>query len=226
MSQYYYAVNSFPPLVLGIKPEMSYEEVRDMLLLNLSPRDWKMVVDLQMPTDIRNIRALWLGEPLDPRGNFDEKELSEALLVRDFLPQFVRDFLERYESDEERIRYFPSLFASLYELGASELKGFLLHYYKLQREMRLSLTAIRAKQSGRDLSRELQFEDPTDPFVAQLLAQKEGSELLLPQEYEELKMIFMENRESLEVFIARSCNLRLPRSRRWRKITRLPWIRS
>ncbi len=40
--------------------------------------------------------------------------------------------------EDERIRYFPSLFASLYELeGVSECRGFLHSYYVFQREMRL-----------------------------------------------------------------------------------------
>lgn len=195
MSRYYYPINSFPPVVLGVKPEISYEEVRDTLELNLSAADWEQVVWLQRPADIRNIRALWLGEPLDPKGNLDEKELGEALLIRDGLPQFVLDFLERYELEDERIRYFPSLFASLYAEGVSECRGFLHSYYVFQREMRLSLTALRAKRGGRDLARELQFEDLTDPFVALLLAQKEEAELVLPQEYEELKAIFLDNQE-------------------------------
>ncbi|MBI4142664.1 thioredoxin domain-containing protein, partial [Candidatus Uhrbacteria bacterium] len=38
------------------------------------------------------------------------------------------------------------------------------------------LTALRAKQSGRDLAVELQFEDPKDPFVLQILSQKDSPE--------------------------------------------------
>jgi hypothetical protein len=194
MGRYYYVINAFPVLSLGVKPEMTYEEARDMLFLNLCRRDWEQVVLFQRLVDIRNIRALWLQEPLDPRGNFGEKDLEEALLVRMALPPFVVSFLERYESQEDRLRYFSSLYASLYIESLPHLSGFLFRYYQLEREIRLVLTALRAKMAGRDLIRELQFEDPSDPFVAQLLAQKDEGDTIVPQEYEELKRAFLENR--------------------------------
>ena len=194
MGCYYFIIGAFPPLVLGSKPELSYEEARDMLSLNLSTQDWKQVVLFQSQVDIRNIRALWLKEPISPRGNFAEKELEEALLIRDNLPPYVGAFLDRYETQEERLRYFPSLFASLYRETLPEMKGFILRYYQIGREIRLVLTALRAREAKRDLVREFQFEDPEDPFVAQLLAQKDTSEPVVPKEYEDLKIAFLENK--------------------------------
>lgn len=191
MRRYYYVVNAFPSLVLGKKPEMSYIEAREMAFLNLAPTDAMQIIDLQRPIDIRNIRALWLNQELDSRGSLGEKDLEEALLVQDGLPLFVIDFLQRYDSLEERLRYFSSLYASLY---SQKLKGFLADYYKLEREVRLVFTALRAKASGRSLLQELQFENPTDPFVAEILAQKDSEEFLVPQEYEALKNVFLENR--------------------------------
>jgi hypothetical protein len=194
MSRYYYLVNALPPLQLGKKPEVSYEEADEMILMNLSSQDTDLLVEFQRPIDIRNIRALWLREPLDSRGNFLEQELAEALLVQEGLPLFVLDFLQRYDSLEERLRYFPSLMASLYGSYAKELRGFNRAYYQLEREIRLVLTALRAKMMGRSLIHELQFEDPTDPFIAELLV--ESREFLVPQEYEELKVAFLENRSN------------------------------
>jgi hypothetical protein len=198
---YYFVVTALPPLVLGQKPEMSYEEVRQMLSLNLTERDWEKVVLFQRKMDLRNLHAHWLGQPLDPRGNLGEKELEESLLVESSHLSFVADFLDRYESKEERLRYFASLYASLYQgaegdsqsptvFGKSE-EGSL---DQLEREIRLCLVALRAKVMKRDLSRELQFEDPADPFVAMLLAQKDSNEVVLPKEYEDLKTAFLENR--------------------------------
>ena len=191
--KYYFVVNSLPPLSLGTPPPISYEEVRAMLAMNLSKGDLEKVELLQRLVDIRNIRALWLGRPLDPRGNFGEKDLEEALLVRDQFPAFVGDFLDRYESVEDRLRYFSSLYTSLYAESQEELKGFLKNYFRIEREIRLCLVALRAKEADRDLAYELQFEDPTDPLVALLLAQKESGDLILPQEYEDLKTAFLEN---------------------------------
>ena len=193
MRYYYYVVNAFPPLFLGKKPEMSYEETREMILMNLSAHDLEQLVEFQRPTDLRNIRALWLQEPLDPRGNFSDLELEEALLVGEGLPFFVIDFVQKYESEEDRLRYFSSLYASLYSQG-KRLGGFNRSYYRIEREIRLVLTALRAKSTGRPLIPELQFEDPTDPFIAELIAEAESREFLVPQEYEALKTAFLENR--------------------------------
>lgn len=191
--KYYFLVSSLPPLVLGQVPSISYEEVRASLLMNLNSEDLEKVTLFQTFTDLRNIRALWLGQPLDARGNFGEKDLEEALLVRDPLPEFVGDFLDRYENPEDRLRYFASLYASLYAESQEKLKGFLQMYFKFEREVRLCLTALRAKEAGRDLLHEFQFEDPADPMVAFFLAQREAGDVQLPQEYEELKTAFLEN---------------------------------
>jgi hypothetical protein len=41
--------------------------------------------------------------------------------------------------------------------------------------------------------RELQFEDPADPLVAEILAQASASVYMPPREYEDLKAIFIGN---------------------------------
>lgn len=193
MANYYFLVTALPPLVVGERPEISFKELKDLLVLNLTAADLKEVERLLRSVDLYNIRALWLGLPLDERGNFNAKDLEEALLVQEALPGYLIDYLERYESNQDRIRYFSSLFTSLYRDELSKLKGFNLKYYRFEREMRLVLTALRAKRQGRDLIRELQFEDPTEPFVAEIIAQKDMNEYVPPQEYEELKTLFMDN---------------------------------
>lgn len=190
MANYYFLITAFPPLTLGIKPELSFKEVKEMLRLNLTAADFGKVRQLLRPIDFYNIRALWLGLPLDDRGNFDGKDLEEALLVREAIPLYLVDFLDRYESTQERLRYFSSLYASLYR---EETEGFLQKYYQLERELRLILTALRAKISGKDLVRELQFEDPTDPLVADILAQKDAADYTPPRDFDDLKTLFMDN---------------------------------
>jgi hypothetical protein len=189
MANYYFLITALPPLTLGIKPEISFEEMKELLALNLAEGDKKLVQHLLRPIDLSNIRAVWLGFSIDERGNFDEKELEEALLVQGEVPAYLVDFLEKYESIPERLRYFSSLYASLYR---KEFKGFLGKYYKFQRELRLVLTALRAKRFKKDIVRELQFEDPYDLFVADILAQKDAPDYTPPGEYEDLKTIFME----------------------------------
>jgi hypothetical protein len=192
MAEYYFIGTALPPLSIGVKPGISFKELYDMLILNVSPADLEKADDLLWSIDLSNIRSFWMGLPLDNRGKFSPKELEEALLVREGLPEYLIDFLDRYESTEERLRYFPSLNASFYQDNIAKLdNGFLKAYFTMEREIRLVLTALRAKNTGRDVARELQFEDPTDSFVMEILAQKDSADYIPPPDYEDLKALYL-----------------------------------
>ncbi len=192
MAQYYFIGTALPPLSIGVKPELSFKELYDMLTLNVSPADLKKADDLLWSIDLSNIRSFWMGLPFDDRGKFSPKELEEALLVKEDLPEYLIDFLDRYDSTEDRLRYFSSLNASFYRDRSEKLEaGFLKSYFKMEREIRLMLTALRAKTSGRDISRELQFEDLTDSFVMEILAQKDAADYTPPPDYENLKALYL-----------------------------------
>ena len=191
---YYFAVAALPPISLGVKPDMSFKEVKEMLALNLSKADMDLIALLVRPIDLYNLRAHWLGIPLeewDDKGNYSPKEFEEALLVSDRLPEYLVDYLLKHESTEERLRYFSALYVALYQDAVKN--EFLKKYFRLEREIRLVLAALRAKALGRDLMREFQFEDPHDSLVAQILAQKDSPEYMPPREYEDLKAIFGDN---------------------------------
>lgn len=190
---YYFVLLALPPLSFKTKPDIAFNELKDTLSLNLTPHDQKRLESLLRTIDLYNIRAFWLGQPLDDRGNLGAKNLEEALLVRDRFPQYLIDFLERYETTHERLRNFPALIASLYQEKGEQEKGFLRRYFQFERELMLMLSALRAKQTGRDIVRELQFEDPLDPTVAYILAQRDAADFTPPQEFEQLKILFVEN---------------------------------
>lgn len=191
MGQYYFIGTSLPPLAIGKENGISFHEFRDLLRMNLNAADLEKVRDLLWPIDLTNIRAGWANGLFDDKGNLDSGQLEEALLVKEGLPPFINEFLDRYDSVEERLRFFPSLFTALcFSLEKKYPSGFLHEYYKLEREIRLVLTALRAKRFGRSLLHELQFEDPTDPLVAQILAQKDAPDYTPPSEYAVLKTLF------------------------------------
>jgi len=191
MAEYYFIGTALPTLSIGVKPELSFKELYDMLVQNVSPADLEKAGGLLWSIDLMNIRAFWLGMPLDDRGKFTPKELEEALLVREGLPDYLVDYLDRYDSVEERLRYFPSLNASLFQDAIARFPdGFLKRYFTMEREIRLILTALRAKTIGRDVALELQFEDLTDPLVMDILAQKDSSDYIPPSEYEDLKALY------------------------------------
>lgn len=191
MADYYFLITALPPLSIGGSLDLSFKDLKEILALNLTKKDLGKVKELLRPIDLYNLRAFFLQMPLDERGTVKAKELEEELLVQQELPSYVIDFLERYETTEERLRYFSSLFASMYREAADRYRGFLKHYFEIEREISLVLLGLRSKQWGKDLVRELQFEDPYDPLVLELLSQKDSQELVPPHGYEDLKALFI-----------------------------------
>jgi hypothetical protein len=189
MSNYYFIVASLPPLSLKEKPEISFQELMVRLEMNLSKHDLEKTKVLRRIVDIYNIRALLMEEPVDLRGNLNEKELDEALLIHAVLPDYVFDFLDQFDKASDKIRNFYGLLARFFNEEIPKQTGFLHKYLVFEREWRLVLLAIRGKQLGRDVARELQFEDPTDPLVAHILAQKDSEIYEPPPEYAEIKEI-------------------------------------
>ncbi len=188
MTHYYYLINSFPLLKIGEEPALNVEQLKVAFEENLSRKDKKEVRDFLFYLDLKNIKAFWLGFPLDARANFQEKELEEALLVPDSLPLYVYDFLDRYETKEERIRYFPFLYAQFF---CSFKEGFSQEYFSQERKIRLHLAALKVKKEGGDIIQQMQFEDPQDLDVSYILAQKDREDYEPPDEYEPLKQIFL-----------------------------------
>lgn len=189
MTDYYFLASALPPLQIGMPPEISFQEFQNLLKDNLTAKDFEKAYVLRLYYDIQNIRAFWKGEILDPWGNLDEMELEEALLAKESLPDYLQDFLERHTSLESRLHDFAALPTAYFAKESSQASGFAREYLKFERELRLILTAFRAKQLNRDLIYELQFEDPDDDFVAQILAQKDAKSYIPPEEYQEIKTL-------------------------------------
>lgn len=187
MGNYYFLAASLPPLNLGVQPDIAFEELLNRLKINLNKEDYEKSVVLRRYFDLVNIRALLLQEEIDPRGNLNEKELDEALLIKSLLPDYVFDFLDQYETSRERIAHFPELIARFFSEEIPKQKGFLKRFLTFEREWRLVLIGLQAKMAGRDIAKELQFEDFSDPLVAHLLAQKDAESYEPPVEYRELK---------------------------------------
>ncbi len=96
MGNYYFLAPSLPPIALRDKPDISFNELKGRLVVNLSKKDLALSQLLMRFTDICNIRNLFMEEPIDTRGTLSEKELDEALLVRAGLPDYVFDFLDQF----------------------------------------------------------------------------------------------------------------------------------
>jgi hypothetical protein len=190
MTKYYYVGVSLPSLSFNAPPEISFSKFEDLLRQNLTVKDYQKTKKIRELYDILNLRSLWLGEELDPRGELNVGEIEEALMTHTGLPDYVYDFLAQYEKLPDRLRHFPWLLAQFFKRVEDESNGFLHNYLIFEREWRLVFAGFRAKKLGRDLNIELQHENPEEDLIAQILAQKDAKEYEPPEKYENLKILF------------------------------------
>lgn len=190
MTKYYFTTSMLPPISIGEKPEMNFEELEELLQENLLPKDYEQTKILKRFYDILNIRAFWKNDELDPHGNFNVNELEEAVLDHIGLPGYVNDFLDTYKSKEERLKHFPLLISKYFRDEVKNGNKFVKEYLEFERKLQLVLVGFRAKKLGRSLEKELQFENPNDDIIAQILAQKDAEDFEPPEAFHDLKQIF------------------------------------
>lgn len=190
MAKYYFVGTLLPALSFDAPPEISFSQLDTLLRDNLTKCDFEKTLVIRRFYDILNLRSLWLEEDLDPKGAFSVLELDEALDNRFGLPDYVYEFVEKYQNKEDRLRHFSWLLAKFFQSSVHLKDPFLKEYMNFEREIRLIMTAFRAKKLGRELSVELQFENPEEEFIAQLLAHQDAKGYEPPEKYRELKIIF------------------------------------
>ena len=193
--EYYFLASLLPELVIGHVPALGFPELKEFLAVNLRPHDVKKMEQFLRLVDIENLRAIWANEPIDLRGNLNKEKLEQALVdlswaEEEEFPDYLRDFLQKYHSSEERIAKFSILMSRFLEEEEERENGFLADYFAFERQWRIVMVGFRAKSLGKNVEAELLYEDPTDPLVAQIIAQKDAKTYEPPFEYKELKPLF------------------------------------
>lgn len=189
MSNYYFLASLLAELTVGSPPELSFHELDKLIDGNLTAKDKQKVRVVRRAYDIINVRAMWTDAPLSPYGNYALSDLDEALLTQSGLPGYVYDFFDRYDDTAKRLKNYPGLLAAYFSEEIPNASGFLREYLTFEREWRLVAAAYRAKVIGRDLVSELQYEDPDEDLVAQILAQKDAPSFEAPARFESLVSI-------------------------------------
>jgi hypothetical protein len=180
---------ALPPLSFGEMPEISFDQLASYVGENLSKEAQRGFELLRLSIDIENVRRYLLGEPIDSRGTLSEKELEEAILNDVFLPDYVGTFLDTYQDEADRASYFGLVLSDFYRIAQEETTGFVRDYFAFERNLRLALTVYRMRALKGNLAKELQFEDPTDPLVAELLAAKDSPTFQFPYDFSDLEPI-------------------------------------
>lgn len=201
MTEYYFLASLLPPLEIGHLPSLGFPELKRLLDTNLTRNDRKKMREFLSLIDLENLRAFWAKEPFDPRGTLNEEQMEQALIDHRWpsgepFADYLSDYLEKYGLADERLLHFPQLMSQFFNYKSAHETGFLRDFFAFQRDMRLVMVGFRAKKLGRDVAVELQYEDSTDPIVAQILAQRDASTYEPPFEYKELRPIFEEFSDS------------------------------
>lgn len=192
MNKYYFLICSLPTIEIGLKPSVTFLELNKYMNWNLREKDKKILYNFKEYLDIKNLKNLWMEREIDHRGNFDDKTIHEISLREDILPEYINDFMKKFESPDQRINNFSIVeIAYLRDQIDHPKSDFLLSYFTFKRETKLILTALRSKKTGRDITLELQGEDFNYPLVEDILAQKDEKVYDPPQEYEDLKNIYI-----------------------------------
>ena len=187
MKGHFFLGSFLPKLQFDFPCDFSFKDLITLYKSNLTRNDMKKVWLMRHFIDLKNVCQFLREEPIDPHGNFSESEVSQALDHQEGFPQYLFDYLEKYQTLEEQIRFFSSVLSQFFLDSQEQFSGFLSYYFDFERKWRLVLTAMRAKKLKIDLSKEFQFEDPKDLFVAELLAQKDASNFEFPLEFTELE---------------------------------------
>ena len=176
MTKYYFLGTAFPLLSLQVKSDLNYGELSRLMQWNLSSKDQEIIGVFKTYIDLKNLKRLWLKQPLDLRGNLDERNLNEALLLKDGLPEVVFEFIEKFTSEQARIKNFSYVLSRfLREEIAHSKSDFLRFYFEMERAVILITIALRAKRLQRDLAEEFMYEDQSDFLVRALLDQSAAS---------------------------------------------------
>jgi hypothetical protein len=200
MGKYYFFDTLLPPLTTAREPEMGWSEFLDLARENLSVRDWSQLTALRQWYDLQNLRALWSGQPLQPFGNLDQEGLETALATGALCPPLVDDFMAEYRETSDRLQHLPELLTAYLEQLRMKGRGFLRWLGEFERQLRLVLVALRARSQGVDLHEAFRFEDPRDPFVAYLVAQRGSEQISAPLGFEEVQRLWeLYSREPLEL---------------------------
>jgi hypothetical protein len=190
MTNYYFLANLCPPLSLDAEPEITFSQFMGYLRINLTSKDLKKALTIQLFLDLYNLRALWLDQPLDSRGSRSKLDMQDDISTKTGFEEYVLDFLDRFDNPKEYLKAFPFLIDAYFKNEEAEATGFLKAYLKFERDTRLIIAAFRAFKLKKDLLEELSFEDPQDPLVAMLILQKDAKTFEVPEEYEALKNVF------------------------------------
>lgn len=191
--QYYFLGTLLPPLKYGEENEFSFQDFKDLLNLNLVPKDREKFEVLLRFYDWVNLRAFWKDQPLGLIGTWEEHQFDK-LAADEEIPEYLRVFLENYPHKEDQISKFPELLMRYYQ--ESTKGGFLAWWLKFEGGLRLNMAAVRAVARNKDLENEIVFHNTDDEEIADIKAEVEGHDFSPKEPYQALMEIYKSNQRN------------------------------
>lgn len=136
-----------PPLTFDAPPEMTFEDLRFYLNLNLSATEQKILKEIFSFFDLENVRSWVLQQPMTVRGSMPHETLKDKLDEGKTGIASVDKFLALYPSQEERVLNLHMLSKMHIKSGCSEAHPFLRKYFFLENTFRRILSTFRAETS-------------------------------------------------------------------------------
>ena len=184
----FYIYSSLPQLDFYSKPDISSYSMMEILELNLNSYGFKKIKVLKLWIDLNNIHRILIDDGFDIRGNHSKNTLKSFLTHEYELPEYVFEFLSRFDSEEKRLRNFSFLLARYFSEERKKSRGFLKEIIEFEHSWRILMAGYRVKLKRGNLAKELQYEDIDNPVVAMTLAQKDGlGSFVFPFEYKDLE---------------------------------------
>lgn len=155
MGMYYFLACMLPPLpsVLGEKLTVPFPEITGILRRNVEPSDAQLLQAQLSVIDAANLESIDQG-----RDHFLEGGIltREEIKNRHNLPTFIRQFLEEKEREIRYAYIYDRLwelcYASVLGLAREEGCRFLIDYTAWEINLRNRLTALRLRESDRNVS--------------------------------------------------------------------------
>ena len=136
-----------PILTFDAPPELSFEDLRFFLDLNLSSKEQKILQELLSFFDLENVRSWVLQKPMTIRGRIPHEILKEGLETASTGIGTVDSFLTTYPSSEERVLHLSLLSKMFIKTACTEAHPFLQKYFRFENSCRRILSTFRAEAS-------------------------------------------------------------------------------
>lgn len=217
MTQYYFLATILPPLNFDSEPEITLDEAIGLLFINFTKSDYEMLQMIRRLMDLYNLRALWLKEPVSHLGSMTKSALHDAAATYSGLPDYCLDFLQKYPETSARLAHFQVLLSNFFQYEKISSDGIVKKYFDFEHSFYVTKVALRARKLGRDLLKELEFEDPDADEVFNAVSQKDRPDFEPQEGFEPLKLIYESHADNALSMFLEVCRWRFNTFAEWRE---------